>query len=49
MQRRFTVRIGRATCTWRLPLSAHGKRLTGVITVTTPTGTLELRFNFAVR
>ena len=49
MTRRFTARIGRAACTWRLPVSARGKRLTGAITVTTPTGTLRQRFSFAVR
>jgi Tol biopolymer transport system component len=48
-QRRFTARTGRAACIWRLPLSAHGKHLTGTISVTTPTGTLRLRFSFAVR
>jgi Tol biopolymer transport system component len=49
VQRRFTARTGRAACIWRLPLSAHGKHLTGTISVTTPTGTLRLRFSFAVR
>jgi Tol biopolymer transport system component len=49
MMRRFTARTGRATCTWRLPLSAHGKRLTATVTVTTPTGTLRQRFIVAVR
>jgi Tol biopolymer transport system component len=49
VQRRFTARTGRAACIWRLPLNAHGKHLTGAITVTTPTGTLRLRFSFAVR
>lgn len=48
-RRRFTARTGRAACTWKLPRTAHGKRLTGLITVTTPTGTLKQRFNFAVR
>ena len=46
---RFTVRIGRAACTWTLPKNARRKRLTGRISVTTPTGTLTQRFNFAVR
>ena len=45
---RFTIRIGRAACTWALPRNARGKRLTGRISVTTPTGTLTQRFNFAV-
>jgi Tol biopolymer transport system component len=49
MTRRFTARIGRAACTWRLPLSARGKHLSGAITVTTPTGMLRQRFSFAVR
>jgi Tol biopolymer transport system component len=47
--RRFTVRTGRAACTWSLPRSARGKRFTGAITVTSPTGTLRQRFSFAVR
>jgi TolB protein len=46
---RFTIRTGRATCTWALPRNLRGKRLTGRISVTTPTGTLTQRFNFAVR
>jgi hypothetical protein len=46
---RFTIRIGRAACTWTLPKNTHRKRLTGKISVTTPTGTLTQRFNFAVR
>jgi TolB protein len=46
---RFTPRTGRAACTWRLPSAARGKRLKGAIAVTSPTGTLIQRFNFAVR
>ena len=49
MQRRFTLRTGRAACAWHLPLRARGKRLTGSVTVTTPTGTLRQRFSFAVQ
>jgi Tol biopolymer transport system component len=48
-RRRFTARIGRATCTWRLPPTASRKRLRGAISVTSPTGTLTQRFSFVVR
>ena len=46
---RFTIRTGRAACTWTVPRRARGKRLIGQIAVTTPTGTITQRFNFAVR
>jgi Tol biopolymer transport system component len=48
-RRHFTTRIGRATCTWRLPPAAHRTRLTGAISVTTPTGTLTQRFSVPVK
>jgi dipeptidyl aminopeptidase/acylaminoacyl peptidase len=46
---RFARATGRATCTWRLPASARGKRFAGTITVHSESGVLSHRFSFAVR
>jgi hypothetical protein len=43
------VTNGVATCVWRVPKSAHGKRLTGIVTVTVRGATAAKSFSVKIR